>query len=211
MAKKKRVKQRKIILIFLIIFAILLLLCSFNFKKKDKKRKVKQEVKVEETIEGYNYELDDNETLYYKDLFQKLKQVLEKEPVEEDKYASLICQLFLADFFNLDNKISNNDIGGTQFVYADFRDDFENLAKSSVYHYVESDVYDDRKQELPKVKEVSVVNIETTSFTYLDQKDDNAYQVDLNVSYETDLGYQEGVTLVLVHNDDKLEIIKMTE
>lgn len=195
----------------MIIFAILLLLCSFNFNKKDKKRNVKQEVKVEETIEGYNYELDDNETLYYKDLFQRLKQVLEKEPVEEDKYASLICQLFLADFFNLDNKISNNDIGGTQFVYADFRDDFENLAKSSVYHYVESDVYDDRKQELPKVKEVSVVNIETTSFTYLDQKDDNAYQVDLNVNYETDLGYQEGVTLVLVHNDDKLEIIKMTE
>ena len=133
------------------------------------------------------------------------------DEIDEEKYASVICQLFLADFFNLDNKISNNDIGGTQFIYESFREDFEKLAQESIYHYVENNIYGDRKQELPIVTEVSVVDIKEASYTYLDESDDNAYQIDLKIIYEKDMGYQEDVTLVLVHHNERLEIIKMME
>ena len=91
------------------------------------------------------------------------------------------------------------------------REDFEKLAQESIYHYVENNIYGDREQELPIVTEVSVVDIKEASYTYLDESDDNAYQIDLKIIYEKDMGYQEDVTLVLVHHNERLEIIKMME
>lgn len=213
MTKKKRISKKKIIK-FILVLILLLFIVLGAYQvitgMKDKK-KVKQQVKVEEKIDDYGYELADNETEYYKGLFKELKAVLNEKELDEEKYASLISQLFLADFFTLDNKLSKNDIGGLQFVYSDFQTDFEKLAKESVYRYIENNIYGDRKQSLPIVKEVSVINIENTSFNYLDQTDEHAYQVDLKISYEEDMGYQEDATLVLIHNNDRLEIIKMTE
>lgn len=213
MKKKKRVNKKKVaIFVAIVVLLFILLVNGYNVLKGPKeKKRVKQTVKVEEQIDHYGYELDDNETNYYKELFKNLKVILNEEEVDEEKYASLVSQLFLVDFLNLDNKLNKNDVGGLQFVYSSFREDFENLAKESIYHYVESNLYGDRKQELPIVKEVSILKVETALFHYLDQKDENAYQIDLKVIYEKDLGYQENVTLVLVHHDEKLEIIKMTE
>ena len=201
MQKKKKSGSNKKIVRLVIIFILILfvMLVGYNLFGKKKSGKIKQAVKVEETIEDYGYELEDNETEYYKSLFQDLKIILNEDEIDEEKYASVICQLFLADFFNLDNKISNNDIGGTQFIYESFREDFEKLAQESIYHYVENNIYGDREQELPIVTEVSVVDIKEASYTYLDESDDN------------DMGYQEDVTLVLVHHNERLEIIKMME
>lgn len=213
MNKKKRVNKKKVIVfVAVVVLLFVVVVNGYNTLKGPKeKKRVKQTVKVEEQIDHYGYELDDNETSYYKELFKNLKAVLKEEEVDEEKYASLVGQLFLVDFFNLDNKLDKNDVGGLQFVYSSFQSDFENLAKESIYHYIESNLYGDRKQELPVVKEVSVLKIDTVLFHYLDQKDEKAYQIDLKIIYEKDLGYQENVTLVLVHHDEKLEIIKMTE
>lgn len=211
--RKKKISKKKttrLIIVLFVIGAILFTSSQVLMGKKAKKR-VKREVKVEEKIDDYNYELDDNETAYYKSLFKSLKTVLSEEEVDEEKYASLVSQLFLADFFNLDNKLSKNDIGGIQFVYSDFQNDFENLAKEGIYHYVESNIYGDRKQELPIVTEVSVLNIETKTVKYLDSIDEKAYVVDLSITYEKDMGYQEEATLVLVHHNDRLEITQMSE
>ncbi len=199
---------------FALIFGIIVIIGGYFVSKqlRGKEEKVKQVVKIEEKIEGYNYELAENETEYYKGLFKNLKSVLSADEVDEEKYASLVSQMFLADFFNLDNKLNKNDVGGVQFVHENFRDDFSKLAKESVYRYVESDLYKERKQELPVVKEVSVLNVETLEWTYLEtQVDKEAYQIDLKITYEEDMGYQEDATLVLVHNDDRLDIIKMSK
>ena len=202
----------KKILILLLIFIILLISIFFGFKfllkGKDKK---KTEVKVVDNIEEYGYTLDDIETKYYKSLFADLKKILSSESMEEEEYAKKISQLFLTDFFHLDNKLTKNDIGGTQFVYDSFRNDFEKLAKESIYHYVESNIYGDRKQELPKVSEVQVIDMEQKSYSYLDTEDEFAYYIDLKISYEKDLGYQEECSLILVHHDNKLEIVKMKQ
>lgn len=214
MAKKnKKISARKVRnFVVVLVLVVLIILVGFGLKSSFLDHKKAQEpVKREDHLEAYDYELMENETKYYKDLFNELKGVLNETEVDEEKYASLISQLFLADFFHLDNKITRNDIGGTQFVLDRYRGDFEKKAKASMYRYVESNIYGDRKQELPKVSLVTIDHITQKEYSYFDESDDEAYMVDASITYEKDLGYQTQVSLVLVHRENKLEIVKMSE
>jgi len=210
MAKRKISKKKITILvvIFIIIIAAVGLFLFLLNKDKDE-----DTIKVEsvDSIEGYDYTLDSNETKYYKDLFKELKEVLESDDVDQDKYAELVVKLFVTDFYNLDNKISKNDIGGTQFVYKDFRGDFEKLASSSMYKNVESNLDNKRKQELPEVVKVSVEKVDGEPFKYGDNTDDEAYTINFDIEYKDDLGYQTSGTITLIHNDKKLEIAALEE
>ena len=205
--KKRRIKKKPIIILTLIILIAVGVAAYFIFFNKEEEKVA--EIKNVDTIEGYDYTLSENATKYYKNLFKQLKDVLTADEVDEDKYASLVARMFLADFFNLDNKITKNDVGGLQFVYKDFRDDFVKLASSSMYKTVESDVYGKRKQTLPVVSSVSAEKAENTSFTYGSETDDNAYVFDFKITYDDDMGYQETGTITLIHSNDKLEVAAM--
>lgn len=207
MKKKRKLKKGLVLIIVIVLVFIIIFACSTMLKKNKKPN----EVKVEDQVETYGYTLDDNETSYYKDLFKKLKEVLNADTVDYEEYAKLVSQLFVADFFNLDNKVSNSDIGGIQFVYNDYRDSFMKFAKESIYHIVKNNLYGDRNQKLPIVSEVSVDKIEVDSVSYLDKSDKEGYVVDVTISYKEDLGYQEKATLYLVHADEKLEIVRMSK
>ena len=211
--KKKRKLSKKKITRFIILMIVIVALCVgvFFAVKTFLGGKKETEVKVVDNIEKYGYTLDENETKYYKSLFEDLKKTLNADEVDEEKYASLITQLFLTDFFNLENKISKNDVGGIQFVYTDFQGDFQKYAKDHVYQYLENDTYDDRKQELPKVSAVDIVNVEQSSFEYLDQVDEEAYVIEAKISYEEDMENQTTATLTLIHRENKLEIAKMSK
>lgn len=211
--KKKKVSKRKIRNFILFLVLILLVVCViFGLKSSfSNKKKAQADVKVEYKLDDYGYELMENESKYYKDLFNELKGVLSESDVDEEEYASLVSQLFLSDFFHLKNKITRNDIGGTQFVYESYRSDFEKKAKDGVYRYVESNIYGDRKQDLPEVSSVSIDNIEQIEYEYLNEIDEEAYSIDATISYVSDMGYQEQATLILVHTNNKLEIVKMSE
>ena len=209
--KKRKISTKKIVKFTIaILIIIVLIVLAIKFINKDNVGKEK--VKVEDEIKAYGYKLDDNETAYYKDLFKKLKTVLEKKKIDENQYASLVGQLFLADFFNLDNKISKNDIGGVQFVYTDFQSDFEKIAKEGLYNAVVNKAGGAKKaNELPEVTNIEVVDLEHINHEYLDKADEDAITVDLKITYKKDLGYQDTTSLILVHNGKKLEIAKMSE
>lgn len=207
--KKKKINMKKVVLVILVIIVAIFGLIVVKDKLFGGKE-VQKETKVVDKLDKYGYELNDNETKYYNDLFKKLKTVLNKDKVNEEEYAKLISQLFLADYFNLDNKISKNDVGGVQFVYKDYQTSFTKKSTDEVYKYVESNIYKNRNQELPIVTNVEVTDITKGSFDYLDKTDDDAYTVELKVSYKKDLGYQKNVTLVLIHSGIKLEIAKMS-
>lgn len=213
MKKRKRKLNYKRIMILILVCVGLVSLLVFAGSKLFHKNKDKgqEPVKVVDALEEYGYTLDENETSYYKSLFNELKEELKKEEVEEENYAKLVSQLFLADFFHLDNKITKNDIGGTQFVYSSYQQDFQKYATEGMYKYIESNLYGDRQQELPKVQNVEITNLETKSYSYLDLKDNNAYIVDAVITYEKDLGYETSFTLTLIHTDKKLEIVKLQE
>ena len=204
---RRKIKFKKILLI-IIVLALLIYLGIFIIKKK-KQPVQAQEVEVIDTIDDFGYELNDNETKYYNDLFNKLKDILKEEEYDEQEYATIIAKLFLTDFYDLDNKVMKSDIGGTQFVYENYREDFEKGAKDGIYKYVESNVYGDRKQSLPIVKEITQENVENKIFKYNNTSDTNAYYLTMNIEYSKDLGYPTKVEIVLIHNNNRLEVAKL--
>lgn len=204
---KKKVSMFVIILILIVAVIVGFILFSKNLKSDDNTIKVESV----DTIEGYDYNLNSNATKYYKELFKELKGVLEADSVDQDKYAELVAKLFVSDFYNLDNKVSKNDIGGVQYVYKDFRGDFSKLAANSIYKNVESNVYNNRNQELPIVTKVSLEKGTNETFKYGDNKDDEAYVINFDITYDNDLGYQTSGTITLIHNDKKLEVAALEE
>lgn len=204
--KKRKLKIKKVLIILLVIGFVFVGL--FIIKKK-KSTPIAKEVEVIDTIDNFDYTLNDNETKYYNELFSNLKETLKEEDYNEQEYASLIAKLFLADFYDLDNKVMKSDIGGTQYVYEGYREDFEKSAKAGMYKYVESNVYGDRKQSLPIVKEITQENIENKIFKYNNTSDTNAYYMTMNIDYAKDLGYPTKVELVLIHNNNRLEVAKL--
>ena len=215
MAKKKsnvRIKKVNILIVILvIIFIVLAIIIGSLAKDILKKDKVVSEPAVVDKIDSYGYYITDRSTSYFKELYEKLKSELQKEEVDEKEYASLIGQLFAADFYDLDSKAGKSDVGGVQFIYDKFQETFIKEASDSegMYYYIKSDVYGDRKQTLPKVKSVDVTSVKNTTFTNKKYKDEKAYEVKLKVTYNTDMGYPTNVTVILAHNGIKLEIVEV--
>ncbi|NLL44247.1 MAG: hypothetical protein GX247_01085 [Mollicutes bacterium] len=211
--KKRKINPKKLILFIIVVIIVIgLIVGSILILKASLKGKEEPNNEEKEIIDNIlDYTLDEDETEYYKNLFNQLKEVLNQDEINEEEYAKLVAQLFVADFFNLDNKINKNDIGGTQFVYKDFRSDFEKLARDSIYNHIENNIYGDRKQELPVVHSVAIENISQKKYTYNDKVDEKAYYIDVLIKYEKDLGYQEEASLILIHNEEKLEIAEMNE
>ena len=216
-------KKTKKILIILIILVILLIigLLTYNkfFKKQDK------EVKVIKTISKYGYTLDENETKLYKDEFDKLDEILSNDEVDNELYAKQIAKLFVIDFYTLSNKLSKNDIGGTQFIKEDMRDNFIEQARSTFYRYIE--VKDDkRNQELPEVSEIKNVSVLKMAFTIKDKtvtttkyktskynkssgETYDAYKVTISWDYKEDYGYEKEANMIIIKEDNKLSIVEM--
>lgn len=207
MKKKKRIKYNAIIICVVVILLVALLFCIIDIIKGLTSNT--KQVEILSNIEGYEYSLNENDSEYFKEKFMLLKDELENEK-DEEKYASLISELFVIDFFSIEKSLNKNDIGGIQFIYKDYQNDFIKYAKDGIYKYVENNIYKDRKQELPLVKNTEIKNIkqEKTSFDN-DISDDKAYVVKVLIEYEEELGYPEEVELVIIHNDDKLQIAKM--
>lgn len=167
------------------------------------------EVKAIDNIGKFGYVLYENKTEVYKEYFNNLKETLNQEIIDEKKYAELLAELFVIDFYTLSNKVSNTDIGGIEFVHKEAKDTFILAAKDTIYKYVESNVYGDRKQKLPEVATVTLVNTKNEKFTGETVTDDNCYKVEMNLTYKEDMGYPTTVTITLVHSGEKLYVVEV--
>ena len=210
---KKNKKKRKIKTSFILTVLIIVILAILAFCIKDifnsLTTKNQKEVEVLDTIKGYGYQLNENDSKYFKELFKTLKKELEQDNIDEEKYAELVSKLFITDFYSLDHVLNKNDVGGTQFVYKDYQSDFESYAKDSVYRYVENNISENRKQTLPDVKKVKVSDIKQDEYKSEVASDDEAYYVTLKITYVKDLEYPTECSLILIHSNDKLEIAAM--
>lgn len=207
MKKKRKLKKKVVILIILIVILVFLiggfLLYKFVFTKEEDHAKVVSE------IPEYGYTLEEDQPKIYKELFKELAKVLKEENVDTEKYASIAGQMLAIDFYNLDNKVSKNDVGGTEFIKDNYIDNFVLEASDTVYKYIEQNLYGKRKQELPIVTSSSVKDIEKGSYTYANKTDDNAYKVTVNLEYKKDLGYPKEVVVKFLHNGKRLEAYEM--
>lgn len=212
-------KILKLLLIVLILVALLvggILLVKNVFKSEPNgKDPVTVELKKLDEIKGYDYLLYDNCTELYKELFNELKENLESSDMDETKYAETISKMFIVDFYTLSTKLTNQDVGGLDFVHSSIKENFKLKASDTMYKYIETNVYGDREQELPEVSEIVNLSSSVSKYTYkdddnnIDINDENSYVVKLTWNYKEDLGYQTSATIRLVHEDKYLKIVSI--
>lgn len=217
-------KSKKILMFIIIVFIIAILgFLAYHFLNSTSS---KPEVKVIKKIESYGYNLNENETDLYKDEFDELSKILSKDDVDYEAYAKSIAKLFIIDFYTLDNKLSKNDIGGTDFIKEDMRDNFIEEARSTFYKYLEVD-NKDRNQDLPEVSEITDISLENTTFIIKDTKTItssksksktanksigttvDAYKVTITWDYKEDFGYEKSANMIIIKEGKKLYIVEM--
>lgn len=198
---------------FVVFVVIAICICLNYYSEKyirNDDNNIEDDVRVVSKFDDYSYFLKSNHPLY-KEKFRNLQVVLNQDAVDEREYANTIAQLFLIDFYTLEDKMTNQDIGGVDFIYLDYQDNFMLNASSTIYMYVENNLYGDRKQELPYVSNVEVLETNNINYSKAGINDGNAYSVKCSLKYKKDLGYASNVTITLVHEGLKLSIVDILE
>lgn len=215
MAKSRR-KTKKITKLLILVLIIALIIGGYILYDKVLSNKPTK-VKTVDEIPEYGYKLTSNKPKEYINMFQELKDILSKETVNYEDYASKISEMFIYDFFSLDYKKVKTDVGGVDFIHPAIVENFVNAAEKSYYKYIENDIYGNRKQDLPRVDKVKITLCEKTSFSYKENNkkvtDDEAYKVEATWTYKgsTHTDYQSSTTIIIVHKDKKLYLVEMTE
>ena len=189
-------KIKKIIRIIMLVVVALIAIYAIFVAIPSKKNK-------DEGIENINnkYILYKRDSSLYKENFEKLRTILETSPVDNKKYAETIVKLFVIDFYTLDNKDENTDIGGLQYVHSNLKDNLVLNASSTMYKYIKT------TKELPKVK--SITSVDTRETTYkINDKDYSAYAITINWEYDKDLGYEKQGTFIVVNDNENLSIVE---
>ena len=204
MKLKKKVKV-------ILIIAIILIVAGLGFIAYESvKPKAVRKATVENEIKEYGYTLKSTRNDRYKEMFQELQDILSKENVDEKAYLEQISKMFIMDFYTLDDKLANTDVGGIDFVHTNAKTNFLEKSEDTVYKYVENDIYGNRDQKLPEVTDVTVDNIENIEYTIgTDFTDDSAYQVEVSIKYKEDMDYPTKATLTFVHEDNKLSLVEV--
>lgn len=201
---------KKILVLLLVIVAI----ASFGFvyyKLTHKPSSKVDDVKKEDEIQTkeFDYTLYDNKSDLYKEYFGNLKDELLKDEVNDEEYAKIISKLFIVDFYSLSDKVTSTDVGGLDFIYEPIKENFLLKATDTIYKNIQSNVYGDRKQELPKITSVEVKSIVAVPVTVDSINDINGYTVTLSLTYEKEMGYPKEVTLTLVHVEKEIYVVEV--
>lgn len=209
MKLKKSVKRKLIIALIFIIIVVIGALIVINLPKKEKKPA--EEVKVVNEVEKYGYQLKETKSKKYKKMFEELKEILSEETLDEEKYVTKLTEMFIYDFYSLDDKSAKTDVGGVDFVYKDAVNNFLVNAQDTYYKYVESDIYNNRNQQLPIVDVVTVSAVAQQPYAYGTLNDDKAYVVKASWTYtkEQYATYQNQAQLVFIHDGKKLSLVEL--
>ena len=204
MKLKKRTRRT---LIFLLI--IILAVAGYFIYDKYFTTEVKKVVTID-SIPAYGYKLKDNKPEKYKKMFKQLKEILDEKPVDKEKYAKKITEMFIFDFYSLKDKSLKTDVGGVDFIHPDILTNYLENAENTYYKYVESNLYGKRKQDLPTVDKVTINKIEKTEYKYNNEVDSEAYKVNVKWTYTSSKydDYQDEADLIIVHKDKKLYIVE---
>lgn len=202
-------KKAKRIIIFIVLIAVVIA-GILLYNQLNSKQEVK-EVKIVNEIKKYGYKLKENKPKKYKDMFTELKEILTAKKVDEEAYLKKISEMFIYDFYSLNDKTAKTDVGGVDFVYPAIADNFLQNAQNTYYKYVESNIYNNRKQSLPTVSEINIESVDKKEFGYGEKTDEEAYEVQITWNYTDDSfsDYQKEATLLFVHDDIKLSLVEL--
>ena len=207
--KLKKGVKKKIIIAVVILLVVILGIVLLNLPKKTQEKE--EVVKVVNEVEKYGYELKETKSKRYKKMFEELKEILSEEKVDEEKYVSKLTEMFIYDFYTLDDKSAKTDVGGVDFVYKEAVSNFLVNAQDTYYKYVESDLYNNRNQQLPIVDQVTIDAVTQQPYAYKTMNDDNAYVIKATWTYtkEEFASYQNQAQLVFIHDGVKLSLVEL--
>ena len=199
-------KKYKIVLITIAILIVIIIasIIIFNvFKDSD----AKEPVKVVDSIDNFDYTLDDRDTELMKNTYKELKEALSATEVDYEAYAKLLSELFVIDLFTMDNKINKYDVGSTEYVYPDALENFKLNVEDTLYKHMENNSSGKRKQDLPEVSSIDVLSTETGEYT-IGENSFDSYIVNLSWQYVSDLGYDNNALITLINLDNKLYVVE---
>ncbi len=168
-------------------------------------------ITVVSKMDDYSYYLNSNTTRLYKKYYKLLEKELSDSKVDEREYVSLLAQLFTIDFYTLNNKLTNRDIGGIQFVASSLQERFKEEASNTVYKYVRNNTNQRRNQRLPEVNKSTVLKVSNSEYTKGDFSDSSGFIVTVELEYVEDLDYPTKLKLFFVHEENKLVLVEITE
>lgn len=183
-----------LLIISMVVYVVLILLPN-----------KKTNMSPDDTIK-FGYTSYKRDTKLYKDTFDSLGKVLDKEPIDYEEYAKYLSELFIIDFYTLDNKNDKNDIGGIQFIYDDLKDNFILNTSDTVYKYIKN-ITSSKNRQLPVVSKINVSDISENTYK-IENTEYSSYIVTLDWSYEKDYGYETSTKITLIKKDNKLFIVE---
>lgn len=190
--------QKVLLLIMLVVVVIIGLYGVYTFFID----KNKENIKEEQTIK-YGYALYDRDNELYKSIFKELKNTLEEDNINYEDYAKYITELFVIDFYSLNNKTSKNDVGGLQYIEPTLKDNFILNATNTIYKYI--NVND--KKNLPEVSNVEIKSIEESTYK-VDNIIYQSYMLELNWEYKEDFKYENDGIFIVIKNENKLYLVE---
>lgn len=212
-------KAKRVVLIIIIIL-VLAIGGLLAFKYFHKEETVKKTANTVDSIKGFDYKLEDRDTKIYKEEFKKLKENLESKEIDYEEYAKSIAKMYIIDLYTMKNKVNKYDIGGAEFIHSKALENYKLNVEDSLYKYLDDNSYDDREQELPEVSEISIDNIEESTYTITCLEDDEedcedqeleAYEITLSWKYVEDLEYDDTAGIIIVKDGNKLAIVEQKE
>lgn len=204
-------KKVKLLIIVLVTILLVVGIAIIAVKVADKQNEPKvKEVKVLKSIKEYGYELTENKPEKYKKMFKELEDILRKDTVSDEEYVKKAAEMFVYDFYSLEDKTAKTDVGGVNFVLPEALPNFLANAEDTYYKYVESNLYGERKQILPIVDTVTLVSTTPTEYVY-NTKKYTAYEIKTTWTY-TDTkfsNYQSSATLIFVKDGIKFYLAEL--
>ena len=203
--KTEQQKKKSKIKTVLIVLAVILVIVGGGFAVYklvfDKEEKVKQEIKEIDNLKDYGYTLTDNDSKYFKSEFEELKKIINGKEIDEETYVTQVAKMYAIDLYSLNTKVNKYDIGGLEYYHVNKKDMYELKVMDTLYSIVLDNTFGDRKQELPEVSGVEVLNVKESTYKLGDKKVDS-YEVQLTLTYVKDMGYDKNVTVTLVKEND---------
>lgn len=197
----KKIKFLALEIFVIIILIILSYLIYLNVKPYLNMGKTKQNIN---SINNYPYLVYKSDTKLFKTKYKELKKVLEASSINDMEYARLVGELFVIDFYTLDNKDGRSDVGGLQFIHKDIRDNFKIKAEDTLYKYLTTD----NNKKINTVTQIQTESITKERINFKGNTDFNGYKAIINIK-NSNSTYQNKVRLELVHDGNLIEIIKV--
>lgn len=194
--KKKRIKKIIIISLVVIVLVALIGFAVWKFVFNKTENRTAQPIKILDNQKEYGYSLSEKDSEYFKKEYEKLKEILKSDNIDEKEYAIQVARLFTIDLYTLGTKVNMYDVGGAEYYYSDKRKMYEQKVMDTLYSTIQDDTYGGRKQELPEIKEVETVSVEDTTYK-IGNKEVNGYLVKLKMTYVKDLKYDTEASIVV--------------